>query len=468
MTEEKYAHVTAAVNFCDLVRTTLGPKGMNKMVVGKETVLTNDGATIVNSIRGGDPIVELFKNLAKSQEDAVGDGTTTSIILAGQLLQNAMALINKGIHPTTIITGYGLANVECMKFLEKAKEEGDKEKIIKTAFGTKLPNDIIEHLTKLFMDVKNYEDLKLYKVVNSNPLKSQIFKGTLFDGHTINDRMQSEVNGKIALLDFPINLKMDHIQVTDAKNLEDVTKKDTELKRRVVDSLLKEEVKCVFYTDTTPEFESYLTEMGITGIVLFQRENIDNISKVVDLPVSSSIDKIHTGFAEVKYEKPGKVYVKAKGKFETLVLHGSTPQVLAEMERSAHDVVSLLKHDIDAVVGAGAIELELARHLTHIANKVGGKEQLAIEKFAEALESIPLLIAENCGLDAIEILTNLKTQHIAGQKDMGVDSFSGISDAREKGIIEPVLVKIHAINSASNVANLILKLDKMLVGEEAK
>ena len=471
-------HITVAISFCELIRSTLGPRGMNKMVVNEgkgEIILTNDGATIIQNVKGGNPIVDLFMNLAVSQENAIGDGTTTSVIIAGQLLQNAITLIDKGIHPTTIITGYNLAKVRSLKYLDEHREPGDREKIIKTAFGTKIAPDIINHLCSILLNVKNFENLKLYKIPNSDTLDSEVINGFVFPGFTINERMKSQVTGKIAVLDFPSNMELDKIQVTNADELEKITQKAKQMKRQIVDELVKNKIDCVFYTDTNPEFESYLTDKEITGVVVFQRENIDGICKALNLRVCSCIEDVESHFGEgnVKYVKQtagnsGHIYINSdKSEIETLVLNGPTDQTLSEIERATLDVISLLKHETDCVIGAGAIEIDIALDLRNFANEIGGKEQLAIEKFAESIESIPMIIAENAGLDAMEILTNLKTIH-KNNKDMGVDIIQGISDARERGIIEPVLVKIYAINSATNVATLILKLDRILTGEEEK
>ena len=469
------SHIQIAIQFADLVRTTLGPRGMNKMVVSEgknEVILTNDGATIIENVKGGNPIVDLFKNLAISQESAIGDGTSTAVIISGQLLQNALTLINRGLHPTTIINGYNLAKVRSMEFLDKSKEPGDTEKIIRTAFGTKISKDIISHFSTVLQKVKNFETLNQYKIPFTDPLKSILFCGFVFGGFTINERMENKIIGKIAVLDFASNSEID-LSVSTADELIKITELKKQQKLKIIDELIKNKIDCVFYTDTSPEFENMLTNKNITGIVVFQRENIDGICKAIQARACSSADDIKTYFGqgEVTYQKQlignkGHIFVGSdNSEIETLILNGPTDQTLSEMERAVQDVVGLLRHETDSVIGAGAIETSLSLDLRDYANEVGGKEQLAIEKFAEAIESIPLIIAENAGLDAIDVLTNLKTAHKNKQTDMGVDIDLGVSNARERGIVEPVLVKIHAINSAANVANLILKLDKILIGE---
>ena len=469
-------HVNIAIQFAELVRSTLGPRGMNKMVINEgkgEIILTNDGATIIQNVKGGNPIVDLFKKLAVSQETAIGDGTTTATLIAGQLLQNALSLMNKGIHPTTIINGYNLAKVRAMKYLFEHKEPGDIEKIIKTAFGTKIAPDIINHLCKILLN-RDFTKLKLYKMPNSDPIQSEVFNGYVFPGFMLNERMKRTVSGNIAILDFPSSLELENFQITNTEELDKITKRAKDMKKEIVDALVAKEVKCVLYTDTNPEFESYLTKKGISGIVVYQREHIDGICKALNTEAASCLEDITASNGEIKYVKQiignnGHIYVSSKdSEIETLVLNGPTEQTLNEIERAVHDVLGLLKNETDSVIGAGAIEMSVSLDLREHANEIGGKEQLAIEKFAESLEAIPLIIAENAGLDAIDVLTNLKAAHKKNFTDTGVDMVKGISNARERGIIEPVLVKIHAINSAVNVANLILKLDKILVGEDEK
>jgi len=462
--ENKHAHIQLAINFADLIRTTLGPRGMNKVVVSKGNALhTNDGASIIKNVEAKDPIIDLFKELAISQEEQIGDGTTTAAILAGQFLNNALQLINKGIHPTTIINGYNLAKVETMKFLENIAEKGDKNKIIKTTFGNKISKDQIDHLSKLILEIKDFENLKIHKKVGDT-LNSKIYNGFVFEGFTINDQMENEINGNICLLDYRTNVEAAHFNVTSSEELKKINLYDREYKRDIVNKLVEKNINCLLYTDTNPEFEAMLLEKGITGIVVYQRKDfISGIATALGILPTSDPNNIHVKKGKIKYEKPNQIYID--GNVETLILEGPTKQTLDEIERSVNDVLSLLKHEIDCVIGAGAVEIEIANHLLNIAKKLGGKEQLAIEKYAEAIESIPLILAENSGLDSMAVLTNLKTRHLNGEKDLGVDMYLGVSDARERGIVDPVLVKIHAINSATNVANLILKTDKILVGE---
>lgn len=474
MENNKYSHIQFGIDFADLVKTTLGPRGMNTMVVDDSkgsAIITNDGATIVNSCKSGNQIIELFKRLAKAQELAVGDGTTTAVIITGQLLRNALELMNRGVHPTQIMFGYELARMESMKFLNSMAEEGDKANIIRTCFGTKLQNEVIKKLTELMMQVKNPKELRIYPLENSDSLDSEIFPGYVFGGFTLNDRMKDEVTGKIAVLDFPVNWKMDNFSVTTADEMEKVQNLDSKFKKDIVEKLKALNVVWCFYTDTTPEFETYLTEADISGVVCHRREDLDGICKAVKSISCAGVDQIkpnNLGEGHVKYEKQlignsGHIFVS--GDVETLILKAQTSQVLEEEMRACDDVIRLLRHDLRQVIGAGAIEIELSTHLREFSKNVGGKMQIAVEKFADSIEAIPTILAENCGLDAIDVITTLKTLHAQGNKDLGIDVIEGISDARKRGVVEPVLIKTYAIGSATAVAYQILKIDKVIAGE---
>jgi len=470
--KHKFDYIQVGINISNLVKSTLGPKGMNKMVMkGKQAILTNDGATIIQNTKLDHPIGQLFQQLATSQEKAVGDGTTTAVILVGQLLERALELMNKNIHQTTIINGYNLARNECLKFIKQIQEKGDLKQIIRTCFGSKIAPELSDHLVKIFMQKIDPENLIIFKKTDASFEETKLINGLVFEAYTMNDRMPAEVEGHIAVLDFKSQLELNKFSITNAEELEKVNNLDREYKRKIVDKLNELNVKCVFYSDTNPEFESYLTEKGISGIVVYKRTDLDNICKATNAIVSSSPNEIegHLGYGKMEFKKPNQITLTSKNSpLKTLFLCGTTNHVLEETERAVLDIVNLLKLEPNIVIGAGAIEIELSLYLKEFAKQIGGKEQIAIEKFAESLEAIPLILAENAGLDAIELVSILKTEHLKGNKTLGVDILKIISDAKERGIIEPSLMKMYLISNATDVANLILKLDEILVGEEEK
>jgi len=471
MKKEKINYMNLGVQIAEMVKSTLGPKGMNKMVLqGGEAILTNDGATIIQQTNWNNPIGDMFKKLAASQEKASGDGTTTATIFAGQLLEKGVELLNKNVHPTTIISGYTMAKALAIQFIDAQGQEPNRQEIIKTTFGSKIEPELVDHFTELILGL-DLDNLRIFKRDNSDPYSSMIIKGYAFPGFTVNDRMQREFSGKIAVLDTKSQIDTSAVQVNSADELKKVQQMAKDHYKKIVDFLVEKKVGCVFFSDTNPELESYLTEKKIMSIVNYQREHIDGVCRACNaIAISDPEDLDENKFGEgiVRFEKdPNTIFVESKdSKLETLVIAAGTEQVLLETERAIDDVIGVLKHLKKAVVGAGAIEIQTILHLEEIAAKVGGKEQVAIRKFAEALEMIPLVLAENCGLDSIDILTKLKTLHLSGNKVVGVDPANGISDAQVRGVMEPAEMKIHAIASATDVANLILKLDDIVQGDD--
>jgi chaperonin GroEL (HSP60 family) len=471
MTEDKknkIDYINLGIQISDTVRSTLGIKGMNKMIIkGDETILTNDGATIIKSIKFTNPIADIFKRLAESQERVIGDGTTTAVILAGQLLTNSLDLLNKRVHPTIIMSGYNLARVECLRYLSQIGETVDIEKIIRSTFGSKLNNQLSEKLTNLLKN-EDVTNLKIAKFDNSSE-KIELIKGFTFEGHTLNDRTPKSTIGDIAVLDLQSNLELAKFQVTSTDELNKIEQRQRDFKKQIVDKLKELDVGCVFTSDTNPQFENYLTEANLMTIVVYKRDLLDNICRATKARVigDPTIEfKDHLGFGDISYSgQTGIIQIlNEKSDIKTLVINAPTKQILDEIERSIDDVVNVMRNYGKSVVGAGAIEIELSNHLREFSKKIGGVEQIAIEKFAESIEAIPLILAENCGHNALEVLTLLKNQHTLGKKDLGVDAVKVISDARERGIFELASLKMHAINSSTEVANLILKLDDIYAG----
>lgn len=467
--KNKYQYIQIGIDVSNTVRSTLGPKGMNKMVITKDgPILTNDGATIIRSIDFNNPIAELFKKLAENQEKYIGDGTTTTVLFTGQLLEKALDLLNKKVHPTTIISGFNIARIEAIKFLNSVKFEASEENIIKTCFGSKISPEMNSKLSELLAhtDVKN---LKLYAIENSNQNNTEIINGIQFNGYTINDRMPQEVEGNIAILDLMANFDSAKVSLTTTEELNKYNENSKLKKKEIVDKLVALGVKCAIITDTNPMIESFFTDANIMTIVNHKRDMLDNISratgaKIIGEPSLDFSSYIGAGKVIASEDNQNIKITNPNSTIKTLVIHGATKQTLDETMRAIDDVIKLLRLNKEVVVGAGAIEIELSLYLQEFAKKIMGKEQIVIKKFAECLETIPMILAENCGHDSMEVLTMLLNQHSGGNRTLGVDANKIISDALERNVIEPVSLKINAINSATEVANLILKLDDIYNG----
>jgi archaeal chaperonin len=473
--KNRLAHIQVGIDVSNTVRATLGPRGMNKMVLKDDVpILTNDGATIVKNLNLSHPVGKMFIGLAESQESAIGDGTTTAVVLAGQLLENALVLLNKKMHPMTIINGYNLARQSAISFAEGQAKVASKEMILKTSFGSKIPPQQADYFTRLILDyVKTEADLdniRFAKIENKEFEESGVLRGAIMPGYTINDRMPSIVEGKIAFLDMQNNLEFAKFQITETEELDKLETRLRDFKKEIIQKLIDYEVKCVFMTDTNPQFENFLTEAGIMGIVVHKRNDwMDNICKstgCVAIADPQANVQPHLGEARVEYKKKEQaIFISSpNSEIVTFILSGPTKQVLDELERAIDDVISIARQPLKVVTGGGAFEIELAAYLKKYATEIGGKEQLAIEKFAEAVDTLPLILAENCGFDALEVISILKTKHKQGEVDAGVDPLRMVSDAKVRGIVEPVKLKTHAINSATDVTNLILKLDDIYIG----
>lgn len=468
----KYGYIQVGIDISETVRATLGPKGMNKMVIkDNKPIITNDGATIIKNIISPHPIGGMFKQLAESQERAIGDGTTTTTILAGELLRGALVLLNKKIHPVTIINGYNLARLESNNYLGLVDRQiGTRYKVL-TTLGDKIPKKLAENITDLLTHT-DINKLRVAKIENKES-NAKIIKGYLFEGYTINDRMDSKLSGKIAVLDLKNNMEFAKFNITNTEELTKIEERQRSYKKEIVKKLKDLDVKVLFYTDTNPQFESILTENKITGVVVYKREYLDSICKVIkSTAISDPTENFENYIGEGNFE-----YIRELGSVEllndnseiqTLVISGPTKQILDETERALDDALGVMKKTTACVAGAGAFEIGLSLHLREMAQNIGGKEQLAIEKFADAIETIPHILAENCGFDAIEVVAMLKARHKQKEKNMGVDPNVLISDALERHILDPVESKYHAINSATEVANLILKLDNIYQGSEDK
>jgi len=468
--EDKYQYIRLGIAMGDLIKSTLGPSGMNKMVIGDDMkpISTNDGATVIKNLKVDNPIAQMFKALALSQERAIGDGTTTAVLFSAQLLSHSIDLLEKGMHRINVVNGYNIARQAALEFIQNKTLPVDTEKVMLTTFGSKIPPELAKHLKDLLIK-KDFEKIKIYEEDNSDPMDTTILSGAAFEGFTINDRMPRKAEGKVAVVDMKTNLENTKMAVQSSEELVKVNRQFRKFKKDLVEKLKKEEVKALFITDINEELSSLLSEANILTVVSYKREDLDNICAATGAIAIADPEEDFSKFlgkAIIEYSKEKKsIYVENESSdIETLVLRGQTKEVLEETHRAVDDVIGIMKRLGPIVVGAGAIETEVSLFLRKFATQVGGKEQMAIEKFANAIEAIPLTLAKNCGLDALDVIARLRSHHTKGEKYTGVDAVKGISDAKERNILELAILKAHAISAATDVANLILKLDDIYQG----
>ncbi len=496
-------NIMAAKLVAEAVRTTLGPKGMDKMLVDSlgEVTVTNDGVTILREIEIEHPTAKMIVEVAKTQEDEVGDGTTTAVVIAGDLLKQAEGLLDKNIHSTVIAKGYRLAADKSQKILKNMASKLDLEdkdtlkKIAETAMTGKGAEDnkgrlaslVIEAVLKVGRKTKDSftldkTDIKVEKKTGAGVEESEIIQGIVLDKEKVHSGMPERVrNAKIALVDSPLEIKSletdAKISITDPDKIQSFFDMEEAMIKRMIDKVSATKANVVICQKGIDDLaQHFLAKKGIYAVRRVKKSDMEKLAKatgakiISDLNDFSAEDLGKAGLVEqVQVGDEYMTYVREceNPKALTLLLRGATHHVVDEVARAVDDAIgdvgSAMKHGF-VVAGAGAPEIELSKELKKYANTLSGREQLAVQAFADALEVIPRTLAENAGLDPIDVLTELKAAHDNNEKWAGVNVFTGkIIDAWKEGIIEPLKIKTQAISSAADVAIMILRIDDIIL-----
>jgi len=497
-------NIMAAKLVAETVRTTLGPKGMDKMLVDSvgDIVVTNDGVTILEEMQIEHPAAKMIVEVAKTQENEVGDGTTTAVILAGELLKNAERLLDQDIHPTVIAKGYRQAAEEAQEILNRISENvtiNDEDLLKKIAItamtgkGAEASKDslaslivkavkqVIELGDKNNISNLDIEDIKLEKRVGGGTDDSELIEGIVIDKERVNSAMPKQIrNAKVALLDVALEIKNTEtdakIQISDPAQLQAFIDQEERIIRDMVDRILKSGANVVIAQKGIDDLaQHFLGKNGIYAVRRVKKSDVEKLARATGAKIVSSLkdlSKEDLGYAglveEIKIGDEEMTFVREckNPKAVTLLIRGGTKHVVDEVERAVKDalgdIVAALKVG-KVVAGGGATEVEVSRELRKFANKMSGREQLAILAFADAFEIIPRTLAENAGLDPIDKLTELKAEHDKGMKWAGLDVFKGkVVDSWKEGVIEPLKIKTQATKSASEVAELILRIDDVI------
>ncbi len=491
-------NIMAARIVAETVRTTLGPKGMDKMLVDSlgDITVTNDGVTILEEMEIQHPAAKMMVEIAKTQEEEVGDGTTTAVVIAGELLKQANELLDQEIHPTILAKGYRLASEKAEATLKKmAIKVDDKKreymlKVAKTAMTGKSAEVARDKLAQLLVDAiiqisdKNEVDLnnvKIEKRTGGGIDDTVLIHGIVIDKERVHSEMPSKMgNAKILLLDAALEVKETEtdaqIRITSPDQLQAFLEQEEKTLNDMVNKIEKSGANVVFCQKGIDDFVQHLlAKKGIYAVRRVKKSDMEKLAKATGGKISNSlksIDNVDIGFA-------GKVYEKKFGdnaltfvtdcknpKAVTLLVRGSTEHILDEIERAIEDALGDLGSVIrngTIVPGGGAPEIEVAKELEEFSQGMAGREQLAVKAFAKSMEIIPRTLAENAGLDPIDMIVELKASHESGNKHHGVDVFKGtIVDMLKQGVIEPLEVKTQAIKSASETAILILRIDDVI------
>ena len=490
-------NILAAKMVAEIIKTTLGPKGMDKMLVSPtdEIIVTNDGVTILEEMKVEHPAAKMMVEVAKTQENEVGDGTTTAVMIAGRLLENAEKLLDKKIHPTVITKGYSMAAEKAKEILKEISIKifpDDEERLKQIAMTAmtgkgaesskeKFAEIIVKALKQIAGSGINLEDIKIEKSKGDSISDTELISGIVIDKEKVSQDMPQTVrNAKIALVDFPLELKNPEIDtkisISSPEQLHAFIEQEEKEIKDMIAKIKTSGANVIFCQKGIDDFAQYLlSKSGIYSCRRVAKSDMEKISKATNGKIVSNLNELtllELGNAEIVEEvkHSGDTFTYIKGcqnpKALTILIHGGTSHVIDETERAIKDglgdVVASLKYGM-IVPGGGAVEIELARRLRHFGQSLSGREQLAVEEFASALEFIPSTLAENAGLDPIDILTELKSRHDFGEKNAGLNLFTNkIEDTFEARIIEPAKIKSQAISSASDVAIMILRIDDVI------
>jgi thermosome len=501
-------NIMAAKLVAETVRTTLGPKGMDKMIVDSlgDVTITNDGVTILEEMQIEHPAAKMIVEVAKTQEDEVGDGTTTAVVLAGELLKNAEFLLEQDIHPTVIAKGYRIAADKAQEILNgiaepvSIKEVPTLKKIAMTAMTGKGAESSKERLADLTVDAIKHvaedsngnmfidpDDIKIEKKVGGSVDDTELVKGIALDKEKVHPGMPRKIlNAKIALIDSALEIKSTEIdakiQITAPDQLKSFLDMEEKMLKDMVAKVEQSGANVVFCQKGIDDLaQHYLAKKGIYAARRIKKSDMENLAKATgalivtnlddlspkDLGKAGLVEELKVGDEEMTFVRECK-----NPKAVTILIKGGTEHVIDEVKRAMDDaigdVVAALKNG-RVVAGAAATEVELAKELRRFADSLSGREQLAVRSFADSVEIIPRTLAENAGLDPIDVLTELKSAHDKSRKWAGINVFSGkVMDAWQNGVIEPLKIKTQAISSASEVAIMILRIDDVIAGGGAE
>jgi len=504
--EAQRNNIMAAKIIAETIKTTLGPKGMDKMLVSSfgDVSITNDGATIIKELDVQHPAAKMLVEVAKAQDNEVGDGTTTAVVLAGELLSKAENLLDQNIHPTVIIDGYKKASEKAQEILEEMaipisiKDDQRLIDVAVTSMGSKGITVAKEHFAKLAVeavkqvaeekDGKLKADIDLIKVLKKHGKsleETELVKGMVIDKEVAHPQMPKLVNNaKIALLNAKLEIEKTEfdakINIESPEQMKLFLDEEERMLKEMVDKIAETGANVVFCEKGIDDVAlHFLAKRGILAVKNVSSSDMEKLAKATGGKIMASVKELTPDVLgeakiveEVKIGDDKLVYVREckNPKAVTIVVRGGTEHVVDEAERSLHDALCVVRNAIEdgkIVAGGGAPEAHVARHLRDYAVKVGGREQLAIEAFADAIEAIPLTLAENAGLDPIDIMVALRAKHeSAASPSYGVDVFSGkVRDMLELKVVEPLRVKQQVVKSATEAANMILKIDDLIAAK---
>ena len=487
-------NITAARAVSDAVRSTLGPKGMDKMLVDSmgDVTITNDGVTILQEMDIDNPTAEMIIEVAETQEDEAGDGTTTAVAVTGELLKNAEDLLEQDIHPTAIIKGFHLASEKAREEIDNVAEDVDASdedllrKVAETSMTGKGAELNKEELSQIIVDAVrqvtvdgtvDLEYLKTETQTGRSAGESELLRGAVVSKDPVHDNMPSNVeDADVLLLNEAVEIEETDVDtsvnIENPDQLQSFLDQEEEQLKEKVDQIVETGADVVFCQKGIDDMaQHYLAKEGILAVRRVKKSDVGFLKEVLGASVVSDLDSATSddlGHGDVTRDDEDELfYVEGDNSHGvTLLLRGSTDHVVDELERGVEDALDVVAQTVSdgrVVSGGGAIEVEVARRLRDYADSVSGREQLAVEAFADSLELVPRVLAENAGLDSIDTLVDLRAAHEDGDERAGLNVESGdVVDTLDAGVVEPAHAKEQAVSSATEAANLVLKIDDII------
>lgn len=501
-------NITAAKIVAESVRSALGPKGMDKMLVDSfgDVTITSDGRTILDEMDIQNPAAKMLVEVAKTQDNEAGDGTTSVVVIAGELLSKAQELIEKNVHPTVIIDGYTLAQAKALETLEKIAISVDLEnhdllkKVAITSMASKLVAEHKEYLADMVVkamlavaekDASGYkadvDDVLVEKKTGESLRDTSLINGIVLDKEIVHSGMPKRVEkAKIALLDTSLEIEKTEfdakINIESPEQIEAFLQQEEDMLKSMVDKIATTGANVVICQKGIDDMaQHFLAKKNIVAVRRAKKSDMEKLSKATGAKIITNLDDISAddlGYAalveERKIADDKMTFIEGckNPKAVTILIRGSTPRMNAETERSIHDALCVVRdvlREPKLVAGGSAPEIEVSRVLRQYAETLPGKEQLAVKAFANGLEAITIALTENAGLDPIDVLSELRSRHEKGETWAGIEVLSGkVQDMTKAGVFEPLAVKKQIVKSAAEAAMLLIKIDDVIAAEKMK
>ncbi|MFX1318996.1 MAG: thermosome subunit alpha [Promethearchaeota archaeon] len=501
--DAQHNNIMAAVAIAEAIRTALGPKGQDKMLVDSfgDVTITNDGATILKEIDVEHPAAKMIVEVAKTQDDEVGDGTTSAVVLAGELLKQAELLTDQKIHPTVIVEGYRKATEKALESLDSIAVDDDSDTMLKKVAMTSMQSKVVSEFRKFLADLAvlaikrvtdtvdgtkqaDIDNVKVEKKQGGTVRDTMFIEGIVLDKEIVHPGMAKTLTDpKIALIQSAFEVEKTEftakIDIREVSQMQAFLDEEERMLREMVVKVKKAGANVVLCQKGIDDVaQHFMAQEGIVAVRRIKESDMEKLARATGAKLISNLDdltKKDLGTAHLLEERKiaddKMVFVEGckNPKAVSILLRGSTDLVVDEAERALHDALCVIRNVVEdgrVVAGGGAPEIQVSRNLQEYAESLPGREQLAVIAFAEAMEIIPKTLAENAGLDPIDIIADLKAQHEKGEVTVGVDGIKGkVGDLAKANVWEPLVVKRQAVKSASEVAQMLLRIDDVIASK---